>query len=212
MERGLTLVEFSGFQLAGDKWHCIELYHFAADSPSNLLLYIDSKPVYELTLKTYPGEVAFDKSAVGCLEGKGRSLAGEVTAVYFLEVSRRTLQQVHGFLSHALKSAGMENLTEYLISGKELRMSKSQSFFLLEKLWLQVNPKYTHRPTHFSAAKTPDLLNGIKRLVGRIEIHHNTPVSDTLLANGGVKLLLPLLYKAAKKSPNTSFTYLPLTQ
>jgi len=202
-----NVVEFNEKKLEEDRWYFIELYHVNNQPANALTLYIDGVLIKKSNFNSYRENVTYDENSIGCgiqIEYAGKqgeerisnNFCGEMTALYFLEVD----SNLHSILFTNMKS--LENLIE-------------ESNEIINKVFIQVNPKYTKRAIQSEQRvyvmkcnkKNIDVRNDVEGRYGDTRIDHNMATRDVFFNIGGIEILLPLLYNIAEQEHSIDFMY-----
>lgn len=202
-------------------------------------MYINSELIKEASCKQYPTKVEFEENSVGCgismeyigKEGEERlehNFHGEMSAVYFIEVSTKNLKATHEFLSQIYGGINLSELIPILaykqeIIKKLLVQSKNSpkeivKVGLIERIFTFVAPScskktYKSNTKFFLCASDPsknyrEIYNHIERIYNGTKAHYNVPGQKAFLILGGFKLILPLISTLAdSSSKNTKFMY-----
>jgi hypothetical protein len=158
----------------------------------NLLLYVNLRLVQSVSFKEYGFKLSYDENTIGC-NGTERYFFGEITSLCFFEITSKTLQSTH----NALEKYGKD----------VLEMTGEPNNELWEKLFLYASPKCTEK----SGSSVKQVLtiknkykvyNNVERVYPRTNIELLTLPKDSFFNFGGIKLLIPLVYKAI----NNDFT------
>ena len=221
------LVTFSQKKLEEDKWYFIELYHLNNESTKSLVLYVSAELVKEAPCKPYHHKLEYDENTIGCgiqLEYVGKqgeekiknNFRGEMSALYFIDVSQKTLPQIHSFLTYISTHVPLENMVDYLGLPQEANSGKSFDVGIVEKIFMHINPKYTGKPTQskqrmyvlHKGGKSIEVFNNVERVYQETKVEHNSIAKDVFLCIGGIKTLLPLLYALPEHILAADFMYL----
>ena len=179
--------------------------------------------IKESPYKPYQAKLDYDENTIGCgvvLEYVGKQgeekiknyFRGEMSALYFIDVSAKSLPAVHALLTSTFVShVGMENLVQWL-AYQQVEVHKpgktGHDAGIIEKIFMHINPKYTGRMSQSkrrvyayykgSAKNVVDIFNHVERVYQEARIEHNTPAKEVFLNIGGIKILMPLLYQLAE--------------
>lgn len=161
--------------------------------------------------RTYPRKADCTRNSLGCglasRNSAANSLSGEVSAAYFFAAGSDSILAIHAVLKAVSGSADADDFTARLGANK-----------LGERLFLVANPKWARKVAEDaveavewikgSDGKTVvELRNHVERIFPGTRVLHNTP-GQTVLANiGGIKPLLPLLFRLSSGSDH-KFVYL----
>jgi len=221
---GKEVVIFSERRLEEDKWHFIELYHLNGNDRKNLSLYINSKLVKDVVIKPYLVQANYDENTIGCgiqldyIGKKGQesiinNFCGEMTTLYFFEVSSKTMTQVHDTLTFIEEKIRLENFHSYVSTRQDSKIDKNIDLNIIEKIFMHINPKYIDRITQHKQkadtiirkGKSIDIYNSVERVYAETIINNNMVAKDNFLNIGGVKLLFPAFHKIVQAEPNKEF-------
>ena len=134
-------------------------------------------------------------------EGLKSNFRGEMSALYFSEVSPKTIIQHHAIISKIYNAINMEDL--FQITNQQSILQPN----FLDKIFIIANPKYTsklYRTTdkvylcHIQSDKIP-VYNNVERVYQDTKILHNTPAKDVFINIGGVKTLFLLFHKLTEE-------------
>ena len=183
----------------------------------------------ESPCKPYPYKLDYDENTIGCgvqleyVDKQGyekikNCFRGEMSALFFLEVTPKTLAPTHSSLAylsshvsmdeifHSLSGQAVESHHASASNSKGPKTTKMDTT-VLEKVVMQINPMYTGKLSQSkerlyayckTGSKTPiDVFNHVERLYPTARIDHNMPAKDFFLDVGGPKMLMPLLYRLA---------------
>lgn len=184
-------------KLEEDKWHAIELYHIN----NKLIAYINTELVLNAECEGYVPSLNYNMNTIGCAVINGEitnCFQGEMSASYFLKTSSKQLGRMHEFL--ALNWGRLHGLAE--------KSAKDWSWFQ-RKAFLQANPKSSEPAQKLyvveKGKQNVDVFNAIESVYGNDVIYHSAPAQDTFINIGGIKTILPVLYKLIKWQADNEF-------
>lgn len=202
------LIAFAEAEIESGKWHLIELYHLNEESQNNLQLYIDFVLVESVTFRPYTHKLGYDANTIGCVvdlenEGTERNFLGEMTALCFFGASTKTAPHIHNALLKGQKS--LLEIVDIESVGAEI----------WDKLFLYANPKSTSKIgfsiqqvlTVNKRDKGINVHNNVVHIYTRTKIEHLALAKDSFFDIGGVRTIIPLMYRAINKDLEPEFMY-----
>ena len=202
-------------------------------------MYVNSELIKEASCKQYPTKLEFEENSVGCgismeyigKEGEERlehNFHGEMSAVYFVEVSTKSIKTTHQFLSQIFSKINLNELipllaykqdsVKNLLSQSKNPLKEIAKVSLIERIFTFVAPQsstktYKSNTKFYFCASDPsknfvEIFNHIERIYNGTKVHFNVPGQKTFLILGGFKLILPILSTLAESScKNSNFVY-----
>lgn len=215
------MIVFSEMVAEIDTWYFIELYHFNVESQESVKLYVNSSLVQVAPGKMYPYLLQYDENTIGCetqLHSLGRqskdetvsNFCGTMSALYFLSVNAKELQDTHLFLSYIREHPNFLDHFSFHLSNKKSHLE------LISKVFLLINPKYTKKFNQDKQkvltvkvnSKDLDIYNTVEQLHKGVKAYQKISPEENFLNLGDIRLLLPCLYNLLKHGASQSLMYI----
>ncbi len=185
------------------------------------LEYVD-KQGYEKIKNCFRGEMG----ALHFIEVTPKNIAQTHAALAYLSTHVDMDELVHTVSTHATEARKEAKSQASATKDAAGAAGKARAEFLgdtsvIDRIFMHINPKYTGKLSQskqrlFSYQKSGsksviDVFNHVERLYPEARVDHNTSARDVFLNVGGIKMLMPLLYRLAETSGATElhdFVYL----
>jgi len=212
-KEGFAIMSFPQKRIEEDTWYFIELYHLNKENSKSLSLYINSELIKETAFKQYHNKLDYDENTIGCgvqLDYVGshgeekikNNFRGQMTALYFIEISYDSIGEIHRFFSYVAKNIPIENIPHYLAMPQDPKQGNTFDVKIIDKIFMHINPKYTGKTSSIKqkvyciqkgTKNLYDIYNYVERVYHETKIDHNIVAKDIFMDIGGIKTLLPLL-------------------
>ena len=197
-------------ELEYDKWYFIELYHLNENIPKNLLLYINGKIQKDCQYPYYYSKLKYIYNFLGCSidtniidkEKFVNTFKGQISAVHFIEVQKKTLEQVHKILEAVQKYGEVHEITSWIQLSEGEYQKRDIAQYVTYKQMKELNTIFICASPNLCHAKCAK--NQVEVLCGTTQARYLNSAKSVILDRGGIKIFFPLLNHLAKLSSSGS--------